>query len=385
MAKKKTKDTKGLAGIVNKVPREVDINGQLHMLAWITPKEGQTLKQLGGAGTLGPMGIPQYGYGDDDGSGGYGDGDSDTGGMGSGDSDTGGGDPGGGNDDNSSSSDGPSGGNDNSDDDRDDIESEAYTSAMLEEAGYTPQGTLAGEGETALGRMSRLGLTPEQYSLTQRGLAIKDLDPSSKEGFTLSQIENLNKRIGRTTDIFGINQKIKDALLSQQGRNVYTDKAGNIVGVTHQPTDKFGSTLANILNAIGLKPGVSPDNLYNEQLVYTGASQFDPFGAGGGRDDGRDNGLEKNVVVTATDAAVSAVPTSPPSYYGQGVGTATTNLYDPTKIDPYLASLYGITPSPIGATYDAATSSYYMPGSKKDAKSRTRLRGLDIFKPISTI
>ena len=74
-----------------------------------------------------------------------------------------------------------------------------------------------------------------------------------------------------------------------------------------------------------------------------------------------------------------------PSYYGQGVGTATTNLYDPTKIDPYLASLYGITPSPIGATYDAADSSYSMPNSRKDAKSRTRLRGLDIFKPVSIV
>ncbi len=87
----------------------------------------------------------------------------------------------------------------------------------------------------------------------------------------------------------------------------------------------------------------------------------------------------------ASSVEVSAVPTSPPSYYGQGVGTATTNLYDPAKIDPYLASLYGITPSPIGGTYDAADSSYSMPNSSKDAKSRTRLRGLDIFKPVSIV
>ena len=59
MAKKK-QDTKGLAGVVNKVPRTIDIDGTLHMLAWITPEEGKTLKDLGGSGTLGPMGIPSY-------------------------------------------------------------------------------------------------------------------------------------------------------------------------------------------------------------------------------------------------------------------------------------------------------------------------------------
>jgi len=397
MAKKKTRDTKGLAGVIeygmsaasgkdirlNKKVKPANQGGGPNYLgkvetvtvpkqwlsspdhvvaelAYITPAEQKILLEANLYGSL--NGIPNRGPG------GLMSLQGDMGSVGGGSS-------------SGSSGGSSSGGNDNSDDDRDDIESEAYTSAMLEEAGYTPQGTLAGEGETASGRMSRLGLTPEQYSLIQRGLAIKDLDPSSKEGFTLSQIENLNKRIGRTTDIFGINQKIKDAILSQQGRNVYTDKAGNIVGVTHEPTDKFGSTLANILNAIGLKPGVSPDNLYNEQLVYTGASQFDPFGVGGGRDDGGDDRKTKteDVVVSVTDEIKT-----PEDYYSKGVGTATKyNLYDPTQIDPYLASLYGITPSPIGATYDAASRSYSIP-SKKSKKQRRRLRGLDIFKPVSS-
>lgn len=70
-------------------PRRVEIRGQDHLLAYITPEEAALLKANGGSGEPGPMGIPQFGYGDDDG-GGYGDGDSDTGGMGSGDSDTGG-------------------------------------------------------------------------------------------------------------------------------------------------------------------------------------------------------------------------------------------------------------------------------------------------------
>lgn len=59
MAKKK----KTLSDMV-KAPRTIDINGQKHMLAWITPKEGKTLKALGGAGTPGPMGLPAFFYGD---------------------------------------------------------------------------------------------------------------------------------------------------------------------------------------------------------------------------------------------------------------------------------------------------------------------------------
>ena len=56
MAKKK----KGTLKDMVKAPRTIDINGQLHMLAWITPKEGNTLKELGGAGKKGPMGIPAF-------------------------------------------------------------------------------------------------------------------------------------------------------------------------------------------------------------------------------------------------------------------------------------------------------------------------------------
>tara|TARA_R100000951_G_scaffold27324_1_gene23253 strand:+ start:12779 stop:13525 length:747 start_codon:yes stop_codon:yes gene_type:complete len=56
MAKKK----KNLADMI-KAPRKIDIEGQLHMLAWITADEGKALKLLGGAGTPGPMGIPQFG------------------------------------------------------------------------------------------------------------------------------------------------------------------------------------------------------------------------------------------------------------------------------------------------------------------------------------
>ena len=47
-------------------PRQVNIKGQPHMLAYITPQEGGILKLLGGSGAPGPMGIPQFGFGDGD-------------------------------------------------------------------------------------------------------------------------------------------------------------------------------------------------------------------------------------------------------------------------------------------------------------------------------
>ena len=48
----------------NVPPRETEIRGQDHMLAYITPEEGGILKALGGAGRPGPMGIPSYWGGD---------------------------------------------------------------------------------------------------------------------------------------------------------------------------------------------------------------------------------------------------------------------------------------------------------------------------------
>jgi hypothetical protein len=47
-------------------PRRVEIRGQDHLLAYITPEEAALLKANGGSGEAGPMGIPQYSYGDGD-------------------------------------------------------------------------------------------------------------------------------------------------------------------------------------------------------------------------------------------------------------------------------------------------------------------------------
>ena len=91
--------------MINNPPRKVDIKGQPHMLAYITPEEGGILQLLGGSGEPGPMGIPQFGFGHggDDAAGDEG-GDADTGteaggGPGGGGGGGGGGGNGGGNGD----------------------------------------------------------------------------------------------------------------------------------------------------------------------------------------------------------------------------------------------------------------------------------------------
>ena len=417
MAKKKTKDTKGLAGIVNKVPREIDINGQLHMLAWITPKEGRTLKDLGGSGETGPMGIPQYSYGDGD----FGQDDPDS------DATAGAG-----------PSVGPSGGRDDDNDDETggDIFDEKFTAAELaagqaardaiaahnaavkagvrpgeDRTDYTPQFGPNVANAMAQAEQNRLAqqvaqsyfdysniFAPSVYSSKRiggdffGGLKSRSLDkmrgvPSYSSWFApgtearkafanmaLDQLRSPNPFTGQTR--MENAKSVLGGLFSIPGTKNLEDMIEDL--------EKGGRP---VLDASGKVQGVFSEGAFGE--VYQGnpveglpETGWTPYDTQGGYDDTK---RKRTTVVSVTDAKVSAVPTSPPSYYGQGVGTATTNLYDPTKIDPYLASLYGITPSPIGATYDAATSSYSMPGSKKNAKSRTRLRGLDIFKPVSTV
>ena len=63
----------------NVAPRQTEIMGQPHMLAYITPQESDILEGLGGANEPGPMGIPSF-FDAGEGSGGYGSDDSATGG-----------------------------------------------------------------------------------------------------------------------------------------------------------------------------------------------------------------------------------------------------------------------------------------------------------------
>lgn len=69
----------------NNPPRRVEIRGQDHLLAYITPAEAQLLMDNGGTGEAGPMGIPAFpDYGDAGGFSGSGGGEAATGGWGGG-------------------------------------------------------------------------------------------------------------------------------------------------------------------------------------------------------------------------------------------------------------------------------------------------------------
>ena len=76
----------------NNPPRRVEIRGQDHLLAYITPDEAQLLMDNGGSGEPGPMGIPSFpDYGDSGGFSGSGGGEAATGGRGGDNDDRGGG------------------------------------------------------------------------------------------------------------------------------------------------------------------------------------------------------------------------------------------------------------------------------------------------------
>ena len=49
-------------GALKSIPKETNINGQFHQLSYIRPDEAALLKSMGGAGTAGPGGVPQYGF-----------------------------------------------------------------------------------------------------------------------------------------------------------------------------------------------------------------------------------------------------------------------------------------------------------------------------------
>jgi len=98
---------------------------------------------------------------------------------------------------------------------------------------------------------------------------------------------------------------------------------------------------------------------------------------GGGDGEGRPSRITQQVAAPVVEPEVSVTPDS---YYATGAGTGTTSLSDLAKINPYLATLYAQTPSPIGQTYEQT-----MAQMKRQQKERRRLSGLDIFKPVSTV
>jgi len=348
-----TEDKKGLAGIVKNVPRELDIKGQKHMLAWITPKEGETLKALGGAGVAGPMDIPTYfdGFGDDrtqageDSSGGYG------------------GDPQGDNVDRSDagddSDDSPSrdvdkiGSDDDENEDQDvqqDIALRDYLDDK-EDRNWVENRMLNKLKKANLEQYT--GLSPAQYNARTGVLT------SYQDKFSPFQSGQANV----TYDEDGVITSYEQPRPGLE----YDPKTDQYTG--YREDVNLPGSLGFVAQALGLQPN-----------VYTGfgvGSQPDEGRGGDGPDRPRISGLTS----LQEEPKVEPVSVSPADYYGKGIGSATIDMSDPLQREQFLMNLYGYTPSPIGATFDQPTSSYTIPGGSK--KSRTRLRGLDIFKPVT--
>jgi hypothetical protein len=357
MAKKK-QDTKGLAGIINKVPREIDINGQLHMLAWITPKEGKTLKDLGGAGQPGPMGIPAY-FDVGEGAGGY-----DSGGTGddkAADTAGGRGDP-----DAPDRGSSQAGDTSTSDDETDDPDTRGDVSGSYRGSVGTGFGSYKGgayEGDT--GRKGR-SFADTSYAFENRG---KD---RLYGGSTEAQRQEIATREGIIAD------KIRKEM---KAGNVYDyvidPETGLIGGVTHKQSGILGSLGNKITGLLGV------DDLILGDRVYTGASKFDPFGTDGGRE-GKDDSQKESKIKSVVDE-IKPVVTATDAYYSMGVGKGTLDVSDPANIAKYLLQTTGQTPSPIGATYNATTNTYKLPdGTEIDALTgrRKKLSGLNIFKAV---
>jgi len=347
MAKKK--DTKGLAGIVKNVPRKIDINGQPHMLAWITANEGKALELLGGSGEAGPMGIPAY----------YDEGD-DYGG------------PGG---DQAASASGEQGSPDDpgfdGGDDRDDRVT-SYEQARIDEAKANLEKSLAEHGGgTFANPMANSSMDPADFRVFDD---YKARDPESGvtrglAGLTRAQynaMPNFMKKMYDKTGAYSFD---------------IDEKTGKVKGFYGpNPLEEMGIT-SPVMSIVKSIFGKKPEEMTADDLVgvYTGYGRQSPFDDGKGADDKPTSGL--TYLQTGEEEKVEPVSVSPADYYGKGIGSATIDMSDPLQRERFLMNLYGYTPSPIGATFDQPTSSYTIPGKSK--KSRTRLRGLDIFKPVT--
>lgn len=339
MAKKK-QDTKGLAGIINKVPRTIDIDGTLHMLAWITPEEGRTLKDLGGSGVAGPMGIPSYNPNEDRAR-------------------------------EESREDTSAGDTSTSDAETDDPDTRGDVSDSYRGSvgpGFGSYGGGAYEGDYDRPGRSFADTT---YAVDRFG------GDRLYGGSTEAQRQEIETRKGAVAD------RIRKEMKAGNVYDYVVDpKTGLIGGVTHKNTGMLGKIGNTITGLLGV------DDLILGDRVYTGRSDLDPFGLDGGRDDGDSRDEKKEV--KSIEEAIKPVVSATEGYYAKGIGTGTLDMTDPANISKFLLQVGGTggtgqSLSPIGATFDAATNTYTLPdGTKIDALTgrRKKLSGLNIFKAV---
>ena len=185
--------------MANNPPRRVDIKGQDHMLAYITPEEGGILQLLGGSGAPGPMGIPSYFAG------------SSMGGIG-----------------------------------------EDAQAAAENSMGIGPHGGPGGGASTqdTAGNQSTSGDAPGG-SMTTIGP-----DGNIESYYGPDQVPALSKMGKLYGDIFGIQNKVNAQIEKDDRQGIMsrttTDKYGNITGITASGVPSIGYT--DIMGLLSLNP-----------------------------------------------------------------------------------------------------------------------------------
>ena len=261
----------------NVAPRETEIRGQDHMLAYITPEEGGILQALGGSGRPGPMGIPSY-YGEGSDSDGEGDGgegsDADGGGDGGGGGGGGGGDGSGdggvseGMDeadasvaaDDAAATDSPDA---NDDDTATSGEQNSSTDTTgSNDIGIDAFGGIGGASST----QSTAGMQSSAGDMAGGSMSVTDPTTGQTTTYSPTQVPAYAKMGKQYGDIFGIQNKVnaqlaKDDLMGKMS-NVTKDSRGNVTGV-------FGTSPSFGLD-VTTYTGLS-DNPYGEDMSYSGA------------------------------------------------------------------------------------------------------------------
>ena len=254
---------------LNKImpPRRVDIRGQDHLLAYITPDEAALLKARGGSGEPGPMGIPQYGYGGDDGGGGYGDGDSDSG---SGTDGAGSGGGGGGD------------GSDNAaDDEMGDVGIGGFSGGYGDDVSSGPSGggMSPGRSQAQFGTTEFAGLSEQQAQgmigsgqASQQAMDVQ-ASLSNQKAAEIAALEQLNRDL---YDLSRREQKAKSipGLIGLIAQKNVRNLAASLVG--YEPGLLSG---LNVFSGNPIGPGLDPSALAGLQSRgIRGATGKDPFG-----------------------------------------------------------------------------------------------------------
>lgn len=244
---------------LNKImpPRRVDIRGQDHLLAYITPDEAALLKARGGSGEPGPMGIPQFGYGDNDGSEGFGDGDSDSGtgtdGAGSGSGDDSDGYGFGTHDDPSSPGQAPSGPSSAG-------MSPGRSQAQFGTTEFAGLSEQQAQGMIGSGQASQQAMDVQASLSNQKAAEIAALEQLNRDLYDLSRREQKAKSI---PGILGL-------IAAKNVRNL----AASLVG--YEPGLLSG---LNVFSGNKIGPGLDPSALAGLQSRgIRGATGKDPFG-----------------------------------------------------------------------------------------------------------